>query len=223
MFAAGDIASVLRPSAAQIGRVRGAPGQAARRKPAARAAQAARLVPFRPQRRFLSLITTGDKYAVASRGNWALEGRLMWRWKDSDRSALHATIQRAAGDGAAEQPDARNGCRRRGGDRGTLRDCHALRWLRRQGRQHGADQALGQLHPVTRPDILIGLDAPDDAAAAAVPPGKVMLHTVDYFRAFIDDPYVFGQVAANHSLGDIFAMGGEPQSALAIVTHSVRP
>lgn len=72
-------------------------------------------------------------------------------------------------------------------------------------------------HIYTRPEVVAG--AGDDAALVNPPGGdspQVLVHTIDYFRSFIGDPYTFGKIAANHSLSDIHAMNGTPVTALAL-------
>src|SRR4030095_9817606 len=61
----------------------------------------------------------------------------------------------------------------------------------------------------------LGLYAPDDSRVLLPPRSGYLVQTVDFFRAFIDDPFVFGEIAANHALNDVFAMGGAPRHALA--------
>jgi selenide,water dikinase len=75
--------------------------------------------------------------------------------------------------------------------------------------------ALSRLPPPIADGVLVGLDAPDDAAVLAPPKSGYLVQTVDFFRTFIDDPFLFGEIAANHALNDVFAMGGVPRHALA--------
>ena len=79
------------------------------------------------------------------------------------------------------------------------------------------------MHPESRDDVIVGLHEPDDAAVIRVRADKLLVQSVDSFRAMIDDPYTFGRIAANHSLGNAYAMGAEPHTALAIATPPYAP
>jgi selenide, water dikinase len=216
VFAAGDVAALpsARPKsgvfAVRQGRVLA--------DNLRRAATGRPLRPYRPQRRFLGLISTGDRYAVASRGGWSLEGAWLWRAKDWIDQRFMARFNELPA--MAEEPGPKLAA--------GLADGEAIRELSTLAMRCGGcgakvgstvlSRVIQRLPAGRRPDILIGLDAPDDATMLAVPAGTALVQSVDYFRAFLDDTYAFGQIAANHALGDVFAMGAEPQSALAIAT-----
>ena len=220
VFAAGDVAAVLdhpREKAGVFAVRQGRPLAANLR----RALLGKRLRPFHPQRRFLSLVSTGDRHAVASRGRWSAEGAWVWRWKDwIDRRFMRrfaelpemdtdASGARAAVPPGLAPPD-------------VVRELSVVAMrCGGCGSKVGAtllDRVVARLEPVRRDDVVVGLDAPDDAAVASLPPGKLLVQSVDAFRAMIDDPWLFGRITANHCLSDLYAMGAEPCSALAIVT-----
>jgi selenide, water dikinase len=65
--------------------------------------------------------------------------------------------------------------------------------------------------------LLVGLDAPDDAAVYSVSPDLAIVQTLDFFTPIVDDPRAWGRIAAANSMSDVYAMGGRPVTALNIV------
>ena len=217
IFAAGDVAAVVnhpRPKAGVFAVRQGKPLANNLRRVLLQKQPKS----FSPQSSFLSLISSGDKYAVASKGIYTVSGKLLWSWKDwIDRRFMKkfSVLPKMKEDkGPAINKSLTNP--------DTFKEISAIAMrCGGCGAKVGAGvltRALSELKPAPRDDIIVGLHDPDDAAVVEVSTGKVIVHTVDYFRSFIDDPYLFGKIAANHSLSDIFAMGGEAQSALAIAT-----
>ena len=217
IFAAGDIAHVInhpRPKAGVFAVRQGtALGKNLRRVLLNKSPK-----PFSPQKLVLALVSSGDKYCVANRGAFTLGGKWLWLWKDwIDRRFINkfSVLPKMSQDETLTFDPAL-------AKSSTIKEISniAMR-CGGCGAKVGAsvlNRALSELKPTPRDDVLIGLQDPDDAAVVEVPQGKVIVHTVDYFRSFIDDPYLFGKISANHSLSDIFAMGAEAQSALAIAT-----
>jgi selenide,water dikinase len=78
-------------------------------------------------------------------------------------------------------------------------------------------QVLHQLPARQHPDVIVGTETSDDAGVFRLRPDLAIVNTVDFFTPIVDDPYVFGQIAAANALSDIYAMGAEPKTALNIV------
>jgi len=79
------------------------------------------------------------------------------------------------------------------------------------------DSVLGRLARQHDPNVLVGFDTADDAGVYLVAPDLALVQTVDFFTPIVDDPFTFGQIAATNALSDVYAMGGTPVSALAMV------
>ena len=201
-----------------------------------------------PQSRWLALISTGDRDAIASRGSLGLVAPCLrpwlWRWKDHIDRQFMARFNELPSMQDATNTGGLSGLHQRisaawqalKGSDGKLhprltaeldeQEAHqALSALAMRcggcGAKVGASvlsRALQSLAPRENPDVLVGLHAPDDAAIVRVPEGQALVHSVDFFRAFIDDPYLFGRIAANHALGDLYAMGATPHTATAVAT-----
>jgi len=74
----------------------------------------------------------------------------------------------------------------------------------------------GIFHASDFPDLLVGLDSPDDAAVWKLDEGRALVVTTDFFTPVVDEPYDYGAIAAANALSDIYAMGGSPFLALNI-------
>ncbi len=72
------------------------------------------------------------------------------------------------------------------------------------------------------PELIVGNETSDDAGVYKLTDSIALIQTVDYFTPIVDDPYMFGQIAAANSLSDVYAMGGEPKTVMNIVGFPIK-
>jgi selenide,water dikinase len=172
-----------------------------------------RLRIYRPQRDFLALANLGDRRALGAKWGLSFSGAWVWRWKDRIDRRFVERFRVLGEDGAPAPGFPEMAPPGTGGDAMECGGCAA--------KLGGLELARG-LARLPRgpadPEVVLGLDTPDDAAALRLPGGGLLVATVDAFRAFADDPFLVGRVAAVNAASDVFAKGGAPRHALALVS-----
>lgn len=84
------------------------------------------------------------------------------------------------------------------------------------------ERVLSKLPRQQDPNLLVGFSHKDDAGVYKLSDDLALVQTTDFFTPIVDDPFAFGQIAAANSLSDVYAMGGEPLTALSIVCFPER-
>jgi len=234
IFAAGDIATMVnhpRPKAGVFAVRQGKPLFVNLQ----RLFLGKSLQPYIPQKQYLSLIGTGNGKAMATRGIFTLPPhKFIWHWKDwIDRRFMEKFRNFPQMHGNQKIVPIQNKQRMIYSPQSTSTIQNRQRIIQNSimpcagcGSKVGSTvlkKVLQRIQPAqgigdNQQDIMIGLDAGDDGAVIQVTGNQVLVQTIDYFRTLINDPYIFGKIAANHCLSDIFAMGATPHSALAIAT-----
>jgi len=170
-----------------------------------------RLREHHPQSRFLSLLSLGNRSAVAEKGRFSASGKWVWRWKNHiDKtfmerfSQLSSSMNRVPAKYLAGHDDesqmACGGC---GAKVGATPLRQVLAQLHREFPRHTTSEG----------DDAVVIELPTTQVAA-----PTLLQTVDVLREIVADPWLMGRIAANHALSDLYASGAQPLSVLAAVT-----
>ncbi|MGE3916604.1 MAG: selenide, water dikinase SelD, partial [Hyphomicrobiaceae bacterium] len=204
IFAAGDCAAVIEHPREKAGvfAVRQGPPLTRNLRLRLRGAPAE---PFRPQRQFLTILSCGDRTAIAARGALAGAGGWAWRLKDRiDRSFMRKFQELPGAMGAAALGSDDMLC---AGCAAKLGPASLANALARFASTDGAAAGAGGVR---------SLLPADDAAVLDLGGDTLRLESIDQFPAIWPEPYVLGAIAAAHALGDIHAKGGRGEHALAI-------
>ncbi len=165
------------------------------------------LRPYRPQRDYLKLVSLGGQQALGEKFGLPVAGPMIWRWKDSiDRSFMdqfRGLMDMPPPDLPTEHT---HDLKEVMGDKPMCGGCGAKVGRSALRRSLPAQPARADITPLPG----------DDAALIHMGPTRQVI-TTDHLRAFVPDPIVSARIAAIHALGDIWAMGAQPQAATATI------
>lgn len=163
---------------------------------------------YYPQKRYLALLGTGNRSAIASWGKLSWQSPFLWLWKDK----IDRDFMRRFSDLPAKMESE------------TAPSNAPVMYCAGCGSKVGSNtlkSALGRLNLNPDASIILGLNSADDAAVVEITPedrDSYLVHSIDGFTSLINDPFIFGKIATHHSLSDLFVMGAMPKTVLSQVT-----